>query len=125
MWSRILAAVDGFQRRHGLVGFPVAVIKKYGEDRAGNLAALIAYYAFFSIFPLLLAFVSVLGFVLQGDQQLRQEILDSAFADVPVVGSFVRNDIEAIGGSGIALLVGIGVALWAGLGVTIALGHAF
>ena len=41
------------------------MFKKFGEDRASNLAALVAYYAFFSLFPLLLAFVSILGFVLE------------------------------------------------------------
>ena len=56
--SRLVAWVDGWQRRHAVAGFPIAVMKKFTEDRASNLAALIAFYAFFSLFPLLLAFVS-------------------------------------------------------------------
>src|SRR5689334_20054499 len=125
MWARLLAAVDGFQRRHGVVGFPVAVAKKFGEDRAASLAALIAYYAFFSLFPLLLAFVSVLGFVLEGDPQLREEIVDSTVARIPVIGSEIEDQVQPLTGSTVALVVGLVGALWAGLGVTLALSRAF
>ena len=121
----MLDRLDRWQRSRRGPAFVIAVGRKYGEDGAAMHAARVSYYAFFSIFPLLLAFVSAVGFVLQGRPSLRQKILDSAFADVPVVGTFVRDDIGGITGSGIALLVGIGVAVWAGLGVTIALGHAF
>ena len=76
--SRLVAWVDEGQRRHAVAGFPIAVIKKFTEDRASNLAALIAFYAFFSLFPLLLAFVSVLGFVLDDNPELREDIIDSA-----------------------------------------------
>jgi membrane protein len=121
----MLDRLDRWQRTRRGPAFVVAVGRKYGEDGAAMHAARVSYYAFFSIFPLLLAFVSAVGFVLQGRPSLRQEILDSAFADVPVVGTFVRDDIGAISGSGIALLVGIGVSVWAGLGLTTALGQAF
>ena len=94
------------------------------EDGAIRHGARIAYYAFFSVFPLMLAFVSILGFALEDDAELRQDILDSAYADMPVIGPFIRSDIDAIGGSGIALAIGIAVALWAGLGITLALGQA-
>ena len=82
------------------------------------------YYAFFSVFPLLLAFVSIVGFVLQDGPSRRDDILNSADAELPVVGPLLRGDIGTIGGSGLALAVGIGVALWAGLGITLALGQA-
>ena len=72
--------IDGWQRRHASVAFAVAVGRKFVDDRAGGFAALIAYYAFFSIFPLLLALIFVLGFVLQGDEQLQEDIVDSVFA---------------------------------------------
>jgi membrane protein len=121
----MLQRLDRWQRTRRGPAFAVAVARKYGEDGAAMHAARVSYYAFFSVFPLLLAFVSVLGFVLQDKPALRQHILDSAFADVPVVGTFVREDIGTIGGNGIALLIGVAVSLWAGLGITIALGHAF
>ncbi len=119
-----LERLDRWQQRRRWAGFAVAVGKRYSEDGAARHGARIAYYSFFSVFPLMLAFVSILGFVLEDDAALRQEILDSAYADLPVIGPFIRSDVGAIGGSGIALALGIAIALWAGLGVTLALGQA-
>ena len=115
---------DRWQRCRPVVAFVVGVARKFQQDRVYRHGARIAYYAFFSIFPLLLAFVSIVGFVLQSRPSLRRQILDSAFASVPVIGPFVRNDVNSIGGSGLALFIGIALALWAGLGITIALGQA-
>jgi membrane protein len=55
---------DAFQRRHRWAGFPLAVVYKFSEDQGAYLAALITYYGFLSLFPLLLLLASVLGFVL-------------------------------------------------------------
>ena len=123
--TRVVASVDRWQRRHALGGFPLAVLKKFGEDRASSLAALVAYYAFFSLFPLLLAFVSILGFVLEDNPELRDDVLDTALARIPVIGAELRGEVQPLTGSGIALAVGLAGALWAGLGVTLALGRAF
>ena len=125
MLKRIVMSVDAWQRRHALGGFPVAVLKKFGEDRASNLAVLSAYYAFFSLFPLLLAFVSVLGFVLDDDPSLRDDVVDTALDRIPVIGAQLADEVDPLTGSGIALAVGLVGALWAGLGVTVALSRAF
>jgi uncharacterized BrkB/YihY/UPF0761 family membrane protein len=101
------------------------VAKKFGEDRASNLAVLVAYYAFVSLFPMLLAFVSILGFVLEDNPTLRADVVDSALARIPVLGSELSGEVQPLTGSGIALVIGLGGALWAGLGVTVALGRAF
>jgi inner membrane protein YhjD len=121
----VLARIDAWQRRHRWAAFVVAVVKKFGEDRASSLAALIAYYAFLSLFPLLLAFVSVLGFVLEDDPGLQEDIVDSALARIPVIGSQLVDDVQPLTGSSVALVIGVVGALWAGLGVTLALGRAF
>jgi YihY family inner membrane protein len=123
--TRIIASVDAWQRRHAVGGFPLAVLRKFNEDRASNLAALIAYYAFFSLFPLLLAFVSILGFVLDENPSLRSDVVDSALGRIPVIGAELRGELQPLTGSGVALAVGLLGALWAGLGVTLALGRAF
>ena len=121
----MLGAFDRWQRRHAAAAFPVAVLRKFLDDRATNLAALIAYYAFFSLFPLLLVLVSVLGFVLQDDPSLQEDVLDSALARIPVIGAQLSDDVEPLTGSTSALVIGLAGALWAGLGVTLALGRAF
>ncbi len=121
----MIERLDAWQRRHTAVALPVAIVRKFVDDRGSNLSALIAYYAFFSIFPLLLVFVSILGFVLQDDPSLRDDVVDSALAGIPVVGTQVGSEIEPLTGSTAALVIGLVAALWAGLGVTLALGRAF
>ena len=101
------------------------MLKKFGEDRASSLAALIAYYAFVSLFPLLLALVSILGFVLDDNPTLRADEVDAALARIPVLGAELSDDVQPLTGSGVALAAGLVGALWAGLGVTVALSRAF
>ena len=62
--SRRIEALDAYQRRHRRLGFPIAVLYKFSDDQGGFLAALITYYGFLSLFPLLLLTVTVLGFLL-------------------------------------------------------------
>jgi YihY family inner membrane protein len=113
----LLRKLDAFQKRHAAIGFPFAVIKKFGDDQAGNLAAVIAYYGFFSLFPLLLVLVTVLGMVLRNNPDLQTRILDSALANFPVIGTEISRNVHALGGSGVTLAVGIALTLWSGLGV--------
>jgi membrane protein len=75
-----LQALDAFQQRHAVLALPFAVTKKFGDDRGGNLAALIAYRAFFSLFPLLLLMTTVLGYLLADDPELRRSVVDSTLA---------------------------------------------
>jgi YihY family inner membrane protein len=109
--------MDQAQRRHPWLAFSFAVIKKFGDDQAGNLAALIAYYGFFSMFPLLLVFVTILGMAIKGDVALQQRIEDSALSNFPVLGTQISQNIHSLSGGGFGLVLGIVLALWAGLGV--------
>ena len=61
-------AVDRFQQRRPWLGYVIGAWKKFSDDQAGNLAALISYYAFASVFPLLLVLYTVLDLVLIGHQ---------------------------------------------------------
>jgi YihY family inner membrane protein len=116
---RLLEAVDNFQQRHRWLAFPFAVVKKFGDDQAGRHAALLAYYGFFSLFPLLLVAVTILGFILQGRSDLADRIVDSAAAQFPIIGTSIAKTVEGshLRGSGLALVVGTAFALWGGLGV--------
>ena len=112
-----LRRLDEVQRRHTWLSFPIAVAKKFGDDRAGSHAALIAYYGFFSMFPLLLALVTVLGILLANDPVLRERIVDSALSSFPVIGNQIRKNIRGIEASGVMLALALGLAVWTGLGV--------
>ena len=115
--------VDAFQRRHPVVGFPIGVIYKFGEDQGPYLAALITYYGFLSLFPLLLLLTSVLGFVLDGRPELQQQILDSTLSQFPVIGDEIADPQGLRGNTG-AIIVGGLVALYGALGIAQALQNA-
>ena len=105
---------DDVQRRKPFLAFPLAVVKKFGEDRAGQLAALIAYYGFFSLFPLLLAVVTLTG-LLFDESATQDRLVDAAVSQFPVIGDQLRDSIQALPEKGFALAIGLGGALWAGL----------
>jgi YihY family inner membrane protein len=119
----IAARVDALQRRHPRLSFPLAVIYKFVDDQGSYLSALIAYYGFLSLFPLLLLLSSILGFVLKGDPGLQHRILHSALGQFPVIGNDLGSP-KRLSGNGIALTVGILGSLYGGLGVAQAGQHA-
>jgi len=119
-WVREL---DRFQRRNPVVGFPIAVIYKYFDDHGPYLAAILTYYAFIAIFPLLLISSSVLGFILQDDPKLRDSLLNSALSQFPIVGDQLGRP-EGLRGSTSAIVIGSLVGLYGALGVGQAAQHA-
>jgi YihY family inner membrane protein len=122
--ERLARRLDRFQQRHVAVAFPVAVLKKYGEDNAGSLAALLSYYGFFSLFPLLAVATTILGHVLAGNPTLRQQLLDTALRNVPLIGSRIATDVHALDASGVALAIAIVLTIWSGLGAVKAFEYA-
>jgi membrane protein len=120
-----LHAFDRHQQRSPRLSFPAAVIKKFGDDGAGQLAALIAYYGFVSLFPLLLLLVTVLGFVLEGDPKDQTEVLHSALSQFPIIGDQLQSNIHSLKGSVGSLAIGVVGLLLGGLGVVGATQNAF
>jgi membrane protein len=114
--SGLVDRIDGYQRRHRWLGMPIGVAYKFFDDQGGYLAAVLTYYAFVAIFPLLLIASSVLGFVLQGHPALQQEILSSALAQFPIVGDQLGRP-EGIQGSTSAVVVGTLAALYGVVGL--------
>ncbi len=122
--SRSIDAADRFQQRWPPLAFPVGVYRKFAADRAGNLAALIAYYAFLALFPLLLLFVTVLDMTLRGNPDLRQRLLNSALAQYPVIGDQIKSNLGSLPGTGLPLVVSIVVLLLGARGVASAMRNA-
>jgi membrane protein len=112
----MVARLDQYQRQHRRVGFVVAVFYKYIDDQGGYLAALITYYAFVSLFPLLLLMTTALGVVLAGHPELQQQVVQSTLSQLPVIGSQLQQP-EQLSGGVVAVVVGIVGALYGGLGV--------
>lgn len=114
-WNRAIDRVDLVQRRSTITAFPVAVFRRFLDDRGGQLGALIAYYGLLSVFPLMVVMLTILGFVLDGRPELRDGIEESALAQFPAIGATIRENTDAIRGDVGSLLLGLAGALWAGL----------
>ena len=121
-FRRYLERFDRYQQGHRWIAIPFAVVRKFSDDQAGSLAALIAYYGFFSLFPLLLVFVTVLGYVLHGDPHLQSSVENGVLGQFPIINP---KDIHALHGHVISLIIGVAGSLWGGLAVTNASQNAF
>jgi len=119
----MLGWLDRLQQKSRAAGFVLAVVYKYVDDQAHFLAALITYYAFVSLFPLLLLLTTALGVVLSGRPEWRASIVNSAVSQFPLLSDQL-NQPEALSGGTIAVVVGIAGALYGGLGVGQALQNA-
>jgi len=119
----LLHRLDDYQQRHRFLAVPFAVWRKFGDDQAGNLAALIAYYAFFSIFPLLLAATTILGYVLGDDPALQQRVFTTTLGQFPIIGS--HGAAKPLTGNAVGLIIGLGLAVWSGLAVAQVAQQAF
>src|SRR6201996_3195121 len=112
-----LRRFDEFQQRKPALALPLGIFKKFGEDEGGSMVSLIAFRAFFSLFPLLLLMTTVLGYVLAGNDELRREVVNGTLSQFPIIGNQLKGG--ELNGSGIALAIGIVGSLLAGLGVVL------
>ncbi len=93
----------------------VVAIQNFRSHRTGRHAALVSHYGFLSVFPLLLVFTTVLGFLLQSRPKLRDEIINSAFNRIPIIGKEVGDQPDQLKGNVLVLVFGLTAALWAGM----------
>lgn len=124
--DKAVHAADRFQRRWPWLALPVAVWKKFGDDQAGRLAALISYYGFAATFPLLLVLITVLNITLRNDPVLQHDLLNSALAQYPVIGQQIKStgDLRSLPGTGVPLAFGIALLLLGARGVAGAMQNA-
>jgi YihY family inner membrane protein len=115
--ERLARRVDRLQQDVRPLAFAVGVFKKFGDDRGGSLAALLTFYGFLSLFPLLLLLVTILGFFGSADHSFVQRVENSAFSQFPVVGTKLSTNIHGLQGRSIfGLVVGILFVLWGSQG---------
>jgi uncharacterized BrkB/YihY/UPF0761 family membrane protein len=113
----LLDKIDRWQQRYRGVAFLFAVQKKFSDDRGGYLAALITYYAFLSIFPLLLAAFTVVAYVLAG-HNATITTLEKHIGSYPIIGAAAQQLKGAkLHGSPVALIVGVLGLLWGTTGL--------
>ncbi len=121
----MLEAIDRRQQRVPPFAFAVGVVRKYGADRGSFLAALLTFYGFLSLFPLLLLLVTVVNYLAPSDGSFLARVEHSAFAQFPLVGTRINENIRGIqDGSPFALIVGVLGLVWGSLGVLQVAQHA-
>jgi membrane protein len=116
----LLAQLDQAQKRSEPLSVALATLKKFSEDQSTGLASMIAFWAFFSVFPLLLVTVTILDLVLPAGD--RASVLTRVGDMFPVI------DVHNIGhltGSWWPILLGSVTALWGGLSVIGTMQNAF
>lgn len=104
--------VMAYRERSAVIDVGVDTLDGWRRHISGRNASTVAFFGFLSIFPLMLAATTILGFVLQGNEDLQQRILEGAFADIPVIGPQLADDPTSLDGSFVALVVGLVGALW-------------
>ncbi len=106
---------DALQQRHPVLGFPFGVVKKYGDDQGARHAALMTYYGFLSIFPLLLMVVVIVTRVLAGDPHLRSQVIDAIVPEQ--FRATVDSALLSLPDGGLPLTVALVALLLSGLGI--------
>jgi len=118
LYRELTGSIDRFQRRFRFTSVIFAVAKRYGEDRGGQLGALMTFYGFLSVFPLILLLLTFVGLFLPGTQ-LEKDIVNSALAQFPVIGDQLAANIHAIArGNSFAVIVSTLGLLWGAFGIT-------
>lgn len=120
----MMARLDRYQRCHRWAGMPIAVTYKFVDDQVTYLAALLAYYGFLSLFPLLLLLVAILSAALHGNPELQHSVLHSALREFPVIGDQLGHNVHSFHGSSAAVAIGVAGSLYGALGVAQAVQHA-
>jgi YihY family inner membrane protein len=115
--QKLIRSYDSFQRKHTFFGFFYAVIKRYSEDQVGNQAALLTYYGFLALFPLLLVLTTLLDIFAGSHSHVQQTVITSLTNYFPVLGSQLSSHIHGLHKSGLALVVGLILTLYGSRGV--------
>ena len=92
--------------------------KQFGEDKLTTWAAALTYYAILSIFPALLALVSILGLL---GQSAIQPLIDNLGAVAPgpakdILESSLQGLQKTSGAAGLTFVIGLATAIWSASG---------
>ena len=116
--EKAIRRVDAVQQRHKAAAFSVGLIKKYGDDNGGVLAANLAHSAFVSLFPLLLVLVTLVGLVASNDPVVRHQVLKAVAHQFPIIGDQLTGGVKELRRSSIiGLIVGLLFLTWGAIGL--------
>ncbi len=117
MLDSFIRKLDAYQKKSRFWGFCVAVVKKHSEDEAGRHAALLTYYLFLSIFPLLLLLTTLTERLVGHNPQLEQTVINDVTRYFPALGNQLSTHVHSLHRSGLALVFSILFILYGTRGV--------
>jgi len=100
------------RQKHRYVNITVETLHGWSRHLSGRNAWVLAFFTFLSIFPLMLAATTILGFVLEDNDALQKRLVDGAADRIPILGETLRNDPRSLNGSVIGLVIGLASAVW-------------
>ncbi|MGL5858014.1 MAG: YihY/virulence factor BrkB family protein [Angustibacter sp.] len=102
-------------------------VRQFSDDQCPDLAAGLTYYAVLSLFPAVIALVSLLGVVGQGTRPVDALLDILREVGAGGVADTLQTPLQQAAqsrGAGVGLIVGIGTALWSASGYVGAFGRA-
>lgn len=111
--------------RNAVIDVIVGVVAGFQRHQTPRNAAVLTYFGFLSIFPLFMVASSVLGFVLQNNESLRDDILDTAVSQIPVLGTQIADQSGSLEGNVWSVVIGLLITLWAATRAFAGLQNAF
>lgn len=112
----MLMRLDKFQQTHSIIGFPYAVHKKYSDSNGSYRVALLTYYGFLSLLPLLLVTITIVHIWLSNNPDLQQATSSSINRYFPLLGQHLQNNISTLKGTGFGLAAGLLITLFGAKG---------
>ena len=107
--------VMAIRRQVTVIDVVIGTYEGFKRHLTARNVAVLAYYGVLTIFPLMMAATTILGFALEGNPELQEDIIDSAISQIPVVGDQIEANAGQISGSYWALIIGLAVALWSSM----------
>src|SRR6202789_3855885 len=95
-FEKTMRGIDAAQQRFGPAALVFGVMKKFGDDNAGNLVSNLTYSAFLCVFPLLLILFTVLNIVLANYPSIHKSLLNSTLGEFPLVGNTLHSNIHGL-----------------------------
>jgi membrane protein len=105
--QKLIHKFDHYQMKTHYLGFTVAVIKKYSSDEAGRHAALLTYYLFTALFPLLLVLTTVAEHIAGYNSHLEATVINGVTSYFPLLGSQLATHVHGLRSNGLPLVLGI------------------
>jgi YihY family inner membrane protein len=115
--ERLVRRFDDLHNEHPTLGYPIAVVRKYADDRGSAFAALLTHYAFLALFPLLVLLLTVLDRLRTDNPELQERIVDSVVAQLPAIGERLQAEASPLAVGGVMVVISGAALFWGATGL--------